>query len=141
MLNDAPKVPLQVRLWFCPGELWKKADIAPDDVRVLKSSLRTSKYCLGKPALTLAVSCHLAYSISDHCYLSLAETVIERAAFYEEKLKSHKDISSQEHGHLVTRLSNEYLAVRIALVSRPNCSQQRAASVMTKLIGLASRSS
>ena len=31
------------------------ADIAPDDVRVLRSSLRTSKYCLGKPSSTLAV--------------------------------------------------------------------------------------
>ena len=119
-----------------------KTDIASDDVRVLRSSLRTSKYCLGKPSSTQAVvSHHLAYGKSDHCHLGLAETVVERAAFYEERLKSSGDITSQDHGHLVTRLSNEYLAIRIALVSRPNCSQAGAACLMTELIGLASRSS
>ena len=97
--------------------------MAPDDVRVLRSSLRTSKYCLGKSSSTQAVvSNHLAHGKSDHCHLGLAEKVVERAAFYEERLKSYGDVISQDHGHLVSRLSNEYLAIRVALVSSPDYS-------------------
>lgn len=71
-----------------------------DDVRVLRSSLKTSRYCL------------------DHCQLSLAEIVVERAAFYEERLHSYGDVTSQQHGQLVRRLSNDYTSLRVALAWR-----------------------
>ncbi|KAF6237883.1 hypothetical protein HO173_004084 [Letharia columbiana] len=99
-LNDAPKVPLQVPIQFCQDRLRVGADMAPDDLRVLKSSLRTSRYCL------------------DNRQLSLAEIAVERAAFYEERLKCCRDVTSQEHGRLVSRLLNEYLSLRVALAWR-----------------------
>ena len=48
--------------------------------------------------------------------LSLAEIVIERAAFYEAKLKED-DTDTRDHGSLLNQLSQEYITVRIALVS------------------------
>ena len=47
--------------------------------------------------------------------LSLAEIVIERAAFYEARLKIER-IGIGDHDTLVTRLSHEYITLRIALV-------------------------
>ena len=93
------------------------ADIAVDDVRVLKSSFKTSKYCLGKTLSGQAVSDPAAYDGIDHCQLALAEIVVERAAFYEERLKTSRDPTSQEDSRLVNRLSSDYLSLRIALVS------------------------
>lgn len=48
--------------------------------------------------------------------LSLAEIVIERAAFYEAKLKN-ENIGTRDHCSLLIRLSHEYITLRIALVS------------------------
>ena len=48
--------------------------------------------------------------------LSLAEIVIERAAFYEAKLKD-ENIGTRDHGSLLNGLSHEYITLRIALVS------------------------
>ena len=48
--------------------------------------------------------------------LSLAEIVIERAAFYEARLKNER-VGTGDHGTIVTRLSHEYITLRIALVS------------------------
>ena len=93
------------------------ADIAVDDVRVLRSSFKTSKYCLGKPLSGQAMSNHSAYDRIDHRQLALAEIAVERAAFYEERLKTRRDPASQEDARLIKRLSNDYLSLRIALVS------------------------
>ena len=92
-------------------------DIAVDDVRVLRSSFKTSKYCLGKTSSGQAVSDHSAYDRTDHRQLALAEIVVERAAFYEERLKTSREPASQEDGRLINRLSSDYLSLRIALVS------------------------
>ena len=48
--------------------------------------------------------------------LSLAEIVVERAAFYEAILKDERN-STGDHDTLVNRLSHEYITLRIALVS------------------------
>ena len=48
--------------------------------------------------------------------LGLAEIVIERAAFYEAKLKN-ENVGTRDHRSLLTRLSHQYITLRIALVS------------------------
>lgn len=48
-------------------------------------------------------------------HLSLAEIVVERAAFYEARLKNER-IGTGDHDTLVTQLSHEYTTLRIALV-------------------------
>jgi len=55
--------------------------------------------------------------VIDQRQLHLAEIIVERAAFYEERVTTIKAGVPQEHGHIASRLSNEYLNLRIALVS------------------------
>lgn len=43
--------------------------------------------------------------------------MVERAAFYEERVTTVEAGIHQEQQHIATRLSNEYLNLRIALVS------------------------
>ena len=51
--------------------------------------------------------------------LSLAEVIVEKAAFYDERLKGREDDISREHWRLFTGLSNDYLNLRITLVGPP----------------------
>ncbi|KAL8827014.1 MAG: hypothetical protein Q9191_003443 [Dirinaria sp. TL-2023a] len=70
-----------------------------DDIRVLKSALRTTKQCLGRQ-------------------LSLAERVIERAAIYEARLAGSEKRGNEEQLHHSRHLSQEYFVLRITLAWR-----------------------
>lgn len=59
---------------------------------------------------------HLINARAEQHQLSLAEILVERAAFYEEKLKAPDDGRAQEHRHFTNRLSSDYMNLRIALV-------------------------
>lgn len=86
-----------------------------DNVRVLKSTLRTSRHCLGLPPLLGAAINQFTDSKTDERQISLAERVIEKAAFYHDRLTGAGDHNAA-HASQVDRLSKEYYRVRMALV-------------------------
>ena len=89
-----------------------------DDVRVLKSTLRTFKYCLGLSSSMANGTNHWADSEADQRQFSLAETVIERAAFYRDRLSGISSCNKEDASQ-INRLSQDYYILQITLVRYP----------------------
>lgn len=71
-----------------------------NDIRVFRSTLRSTKHCL------------------EQRQLSLAERVIERAAIYEARLAGLGKRGNEEQLHHIRHLSQEYFVLRITLAWR-----------------------
>ncbi len=93
-------------------------DARADDIRVMKTALKASKCCLGAvdhcfPHLPLLPS----LTSTDQRLLSVAERIVERAAFYEQRLRKYLEAKdAQDLGSSVRRMSTEYCVLRITLV-------------------------
>jgi hypothetical protein len=105
----------QVRLFVARLVVCGSLTLSLDNVRVLKSTLRTSKHCLGLPPLLAAAINQFTDRKTDERQISLAERVIEKAAFYHDRLTGAGDHNAA-HALQVDRLSKEYYRVRMALV-------------------------
>ena len=88
---------------------------ALDDVRVLKSALKASKLCIGLLILVLSIDARPTHFIEQH-RLDLAEIVIERAAFYNDRLLSQDGGDSKEYQCLRAHLVTDYTNIRVIVV-------------------------
>lgn len=91
-----------------------------DDTRVLKVTLKASRRCLGPYFVANPGSVFSQLIATDRHQLGVAEQIIERAAFYEKRLRQlSQDGNAQNLASTSRRLSHEYHILRIALVSWP----------------------
>lgn len=119
----------QVRLFLERRVVCQSLILSLDNVRVLRSTLRASRHCLGLPQLLAVAIEYFADSKTDQRQLSLAERVIEKAAFYQDRLTGAGDHSA-EHALQIDRLSKEYYILRMALV---RCLRHLRTSCLPKL--------
>ncbi|KAI4158144.1 MAG: hypothetical protein L6R39_000529 [Caloplaca ligustica] len=87
-----------------------------DDTRVLKVTLKASRRCLGPYFVANPGSVFSQLIATDRHQLGVAEQIIERAAFYEKRLRQlSQDGNAQNLASTSRRLSHEYHILRIAL--------------------------